>query len=129
VPQAGAVVLVRDKVALRLTQDDTWVLPKGHIEAGETPEQAATREVAEEMGLSGRLGPMVGELRFVQRQRQRQVTYYLFHAGRPLPSWDEHLGHDTFLFSPREAVERLTHPDARALLTRALEQARGGDDR
>ena len=25
-----------------------WSLPKGHIEAGETPEQAAMREVAEE---------------------------------------------------------------------------------
>jgi hypothetical protein len=28
-----------------------WSLPKGHIEEGETPEQAAIREVAEETGI------------------------------------------------------------------------------
>ncbi|HSJ09944.1 MAG TPA: NUDIX hydrolase [Longimicrobiales bacterium] len=30
---------------------DNWGLPKGHIEGGETPEQAALREVEEETGL------------------------------------------------------------------------------
>src|SRR6187402_171832 len=28
-----------------------WCLPKGHIEAGESPEQAAVREVEEETGI------------------------------------------------------------------------------
>lgn len=129
VPQAGAVVLVRDKVALRLTRDGAWVLPKGHIEAGETLEATAQREVAEEMGLSGTLGPAVGELRFLQDGRERHVVYFLFQAGRPLPAWEEHLGRDTFLFSPREAAERLTHPDARVLLGQALAAARRGGHR
>ena len=30
-----------------------WSLPKGHIEAGETAEQAAVREVEEETGIIG----------------------------------------------------------------------------
>ena len=36
-----------------------WSLPKGHIETGETAEQTAVREVAEETGITGRV---VGEL-------------------------------------------------------------------
>src|ERR1700709_2499146 len=36
-----------------------WSLPKGHIEAGETAEQAAVREVEEETGIAG---VILGEL-------------------------------------------------------------------
>src|SRR3954462_11244503 len=32
-----------------------WSLPKGHIEAGETAEQAAVREVEEETGIAGEI--------------------------------------------------------------------------
>ncbi|MCC6629229.1 MAG: NUDIX domain-containing protein [Chloroflexi bacterium] len=119
--QAGAVVLVRDKVALRLAKDQTWVLPKGHIEVGESAEQAAVREVAEEMGLSGALGPFIDELRFTFRNQERIVRYYLLRADGHLPTWNRHFGRDTFLFSQREALTRLTHDDARAVLARALE--------
>lgn len=36
-----------------------WSLPKGHVEPGETAEQAAVREVREETGVAGRvLGPL-----------------------------------------------------------------------
>src|SRR5215207_6401706 len=37
-------LLIRDPCA-------NWGLPKGHLEGGETPSQAAVREVAEETGL------------------------------------------------------------------------------
>ena len=39
-----------------------WVLPKGHIEAGETPEGAAVREVREETGVQARIETLVGEI-------------------------------------------------------------------
>ena len=42
----------------------TWVLPKGRIELGETSEEAALREVAEETGVQGRLEAPIGELRY-----------------------------------------------------------------
>jgi 8-oxo-dGTP pyrophosphatase MutT (NUDIX family) len=32
-----------------------WSLPKGHVEPGETREEAAIREVQEETGISGRI--------------------------------------------------------------------------
>lgn len=34
---------------------DTWEIPAGLIDPGETPDQAARRELAEEVGLTGRL--------------------------------------------------------------------------
>ena len=44
------------------TPDGAWVFPKGHIEAGESPERAALREVFEEAGVRAaivaRLGPL-----------------------------------------------------------------------
>jgi 8-oxo-dGTP pyrophosphatase MutT (NUDIX family) len=39
-----------------------WSLPKGHVEVGETTEQAAIREVEEETGISGRITARLGSV-------------------------------------------------------------------
>ena len=39
-----------------------WSLPKGHLEPGETAEQAAVREVAEETGIRGRIVAPLGAI-------------------------------------------------------------------
>jgi len=41
-----------------------WALPKGRIDAGESGEQAALREVAEETGVSGRSMGKLGDVRY-----------------------------------------------------------------
>jgi 8-oxo-dGTP pyrophosphatase MutT (NUDIX family) len=54
---AGAIILreVQGELKIALAQhqriDKNWVLPKGHVEAGETIEEAALREIHEETGL------------------------------------------------------------------------------
>src|SRR4051812_33584760 len=59
---AGGLVVAEDPVtgprAALIGRTDRrgrllWSLPKGHIEAGETPEDTAVREVAEETGIIG----------------------------------------------------------------------------
>ncbi|WP_131768948.1 NUDIX hydrolase [Candidatus Protofrankia californiensis] len=44
--------------------DLLWSLPKGHVEAGETAEQTAVREVAEETGVTGRVLGRLGMIDF-----------------------------------------------------------------
>ena len=49
---AGAVVIGPDnKIVVVNQNNDSWSLPKGHLDPGEDEEQAAVREVYEESGL------------------------------------------------------------------------------
>lgn len=53
VDAAGGLVMDREGRVLMIYRKGWWDLPKGHVEAGETPEEAALREVSEETGLRG----------------------------------------------------------------------------
>jgi 8-oxo-dGTP diphosphatase len=61
---------------------DDWTLPKGKLEPGETHEQAAVREVAEETGLRCELGRELPSTSYHDRKgRPKTVRYW---AMRPL---------------------------------------------
>ncbi|WP_181188319.1 NUDIX hydrolase [Actinopolyspora mortivallis] len=57
-----------------------WSLPKGHIEPGETPEETAVREVAEETGIIGRVIRPIGTIDywFVADNRKVHKTVHHF---------------------------------------------------
>lgn len=62
-----------------------WSLPKGHVEAGETHEDAAVREVEEETGIRGRVLAALGTIDywFVAEDRRihKTVHHYLLEAS------------------------------------------------
>ena len=62
-----------------------WSLPKGHLEDGETAEDAAIREVEEETGIRGRVVASLGTIDywFVAEDRRihKTVHHYLLEAS------------------------------------------------
>lgn len=101
-----------------------WSLPKGHIEAGETPEEAAIREVSEETGITGRIVSPIGVIDYWfiagNRRVHKTVHHFLMDAvGGELS--DEDVEVTEVAWMPLgELGERLAYSDERRLVRHAL---------
>lgn len=100
-----------------------WSLPKGHIEAGETPEQAAVREVEEETGISGEILGELGTIDFwfvaEGRRIHKTVHHYLMRAtGGELSDADVEVAAVAWVPLP-EIRAQLAYPDERGLVDAA----------
>jgi 8-oxo-dGTP pyrophosphatase MutT (NUDIX family) len=89
-----------------------WVLPKGHIEPGETPEDAAVREVEEEAGCRAAVVAPLGRLAFGGVRTQ----FYLMRFEREVEALESR---EIYWGPVDEARRRLTFADTRDLLARA----------
>jgi 8-oxo-dGTP pyrophosphatase MutT (NUDIX family) len=123
IEQAGGVPFRRDhgrvEVLLVRSKKDpsVWVFPKGHIEPGETAEDAALRETREESGVDGELLGAVGEpLEFMSGREPVRVRYFLVRATGTVPV---HEHRDTRWLPVEEARDVLAFESARALLAAA----------
>jgi 8-oxo-dGTP pyrophosphatase MutT (NUDIX family) len=102
-----------------------WSLPKGHIEQGETPEQTAIREVAEETGIRGHVLAALGSIDywFVTEGRRvhKTVHHYLLRFSDGTLC-DEDLEVTEVAWVPViELPHRLAYADERRLATVAHE--------
>jgi len=82
-PGTTLVLLVRARPA-----PHDWVLPKGHIETDETPEQTARREVAEEAGVDAEPVRYLRSLEFDSPRRVR-TAYFLMRFLRDVPRTED----------------------------------------
>jgi 8-oxo-dGTP pyrophosphatase MutT (NUDIX family) len=102
-----------------------WSLPKGHIEAGETPEQAAIREVAEETGITSAIARSLGVIDFWfmagGKRIHKTVHHFLFSevSGELAPQISE--VDEVSWFPLTEIIERLAYPDEKKLIARSGE--------
>jgi 8-oxo-dGTP pyrophosphatase MutT (NUDIX family) len=100
VQAAGGLVVRRHNGSLQVVlvhrpvQQD-WSFPKGKLEAGETFELAALREVREETGMACRLLRFIGHTDYLDRKgRPKAVAYWVMAA-------------ETGFFTPNEEVDEL----------------------
>jgi putative (di)nucleoside polyphosphate hydrolase len=76
-PNVGLMLIAADGrvfVGRRLNQPDAWQMPQGGVDKGETPVEAACRELAEEIGTSRAL---------LLRESKGWITYDVPQSLRP----------------------------------------------
>lgn len=100
-----------------------WVLPKGHIDPGETAEDAAVREVREETGVRAEVVAPAGTITFPFRGETARVTLFLMRCVAEGPAEEAR----TVRWGTYDEVqELLTFADTRDLLARVRPRTEGG---
>ncbi len=108
-----------------------WALPKGLIDEGESPAEAAVREVREETGVAGHLVEKLGDVRYVYTRRDGErvfkvVSFFLLRAGRGrIGAIDERMRIEVAeaRWLPLEAAPRLlTYSGEREMAARARDR-------
>jgi 8-oxo-dGTP pyrophosphatase MutT (NUDIX family) len=111
----------------------TWALPKGLIGPGEKGAETAIREGFEETGLAARLGPKLGDVRYVYTWKGERVfkvvSFFLAHAtgGRigELPHGMEIEVAEARWLRLEEAPRLLAYGGERDMAAKALELLSG----
>ena len=133
-PAAGGIVVKNGKI-VTITRHDIPDLPKGHIEKGESPEQAALREVEEETGI-GKLQivkplPSTWHCYFEHEEWKLKRTYwYLMQSEADLqakPQTEEGISEvkligaeeiDSFLKRTFRSISEILGKDLRQIVTK-----------
>ncbi|RRC95367.1 NUDIX hydrolase [Schaalia canis] len=111
-----------------------WCLPKGHVEHGETPEQAALREVFEETGIQGRIISHLATIDYWFSGHDRRVHKVVHHylmdylSGHITVEGDpDHEAEDAAWIPLREMTRQLAYPNERRIVGIALDLLYQGD--
>jgi ADP-ribose pyrophosphatase YjhB (NUDIX family) len=131
VSAGGLVVDTSGKLGLLIGRRDLkdttgqrilWSLPKGHIEEGETPEEAALREVQEETGIVSVIEKSLGVIDFWfmagGKRIHKTVHHYLFRENGGVLAAQESEVDEVAWFPLPEIVDRLAYPDEKKLIAR-----------
>lgn len=114
-PVHGALIARADRYG-RLR----WSLPKGHIEAGETRETAAIREVREETGIVGRVVASLGAIDYwfvAERRRIHKTVHHFLLVAEGGQLSDADIEVTEVAWVPIESIpDRLAYRDERGLV-------------
>jgi 8-oxo-dGTP pyrophosphatase MutT (NUDIX family) len=117
---AGGVVVRDDRVLLvHRPRYDDWTFPKGKLDAGESFEDAALREVEEETGLRCSLGRELPGTQYWVGTRPKLVRYWLMTPQAETAFVPNNETDDLRWLTPGDALELLTYDRDRDVLTAA----------
>ncbi|MBK7878459.1 MAG: NUDIX domain-containing protein [Planctomycetes bacterium] len=90
-----------------------WVLPKGHLDPGETAEETAVREVEEESGVRATLEAPLGETELALPHERQRIRWYVMLRVDERPASE---GRQVAWLRASAAIARLSFEDARELV-------------
>ena len=108
------------------SDDVNWVLPKGHIDPGETPALAALRELEEEAGVVGEIVATLSARRFVKAGKEVDIQYFLVRETGATASTENRT---VCWKGEAAALELLTFAEARDALLEGAARVNGLDPR
>ncbi|MGB3023319.1 MAG: NUDIX domain-containing protein [Candidatus Saccharimonadales bacterium] len=134
-PTAGGIVYRKNKageIEILLIQDakDRWTIPKGHIEEGETAQETALREIAEEAGIKqAEAVCWLGKIHFRYRRLNTLVLMttqiYLVRAlGDTNKIQKEEWMNGIRWFPFNDALEKIEYEDIGKLMLLAMKRIR-----
>ncbi|ULH15204.1 NUDIX hydrolase [Deinococcus sp. KNUC1210] len=110
---SGGVLLVRYR-------SGAWAFPKGHVEAGETLEDTARREVREEGGVQAEVVAPLSPTRYTNdRGEAREIHWFVMHSQEDTLSLEDTFSEGGY-FAPDVAAQMLRYAEDRRLLQDAL---------
>jgi 8-oxo-dGTP diphosphatase len=118
VEAAGCVVRCGGRIAvIHRPRYDDWSLPKGKLDPGETFQEAAVREVAEEIGVEGTLGDELPSAEYTDHKGRAKIVRYWIMDIDAAPDFAPNDEVDEVRWLERdEAVALLTYERDRAIV-------------
>jgi 8-oxo-dGTP pyrophosphatase MutT (NUDIX family) len=122
VSQSAAIPLFDGRVCLVTSRSGRrWVFPKGVIDPGHTPGEAALLEAWEEAGVVGSLDPEpIGNYVYEKVGAPHHVLVFRMRVIEARDDWPEREVRDRAWVTVEEAVERIDEPGLRELLRRTF---------
>lgn len=122
----GVVVRAGEMLLISTAGGRRWQLPKGRIESGESPEQAAIREVREETGVTSRIVASLAGVDYwfaegnTKRIKKHVDFFLLGYVEGSEANFDAREVDEARWFPSEEAIARLTHASERRVAEEAV---------
>ena len=116
--QAAAIPIRGSRMCLiNSSSGRGWVIPKGHIEDGQSARETALQEAWEEAGLAGMLDAnRVGSYRYEKKGNLYHVTVFLMRVTESAPVWPEDDRRERLWINALQATRYVQDPGLRRVL-------------